>query len=180
MSKQNHLRAFALSASVLVTLCLLPTVFMAQKAPNSVSGAPLKGVDVKLGKNPGGSAAARILTTDSNGEIVVSDLEPGSYYLMVLGPSKSKANANQTTEAVDAIATDNYLVQITGLVGGPLTKEWNGKEKKFVTAQPKITTARATTVGPSYEEKFNFEIGGGSPAPVLKFVVRSKSNISNN
>ena len=178
MSKQNHLRAFILSASALAMLCLLAPHIMAQKAPNSVSGVPLRGIDVKLGKNPGGSAAARTFTTDENGKIVVSDLEPGSYYLIVVGPSKPKTKANQTADGVDAIAADNYLIEITGLVGGPLTKEWNGKEKKFVTVQPNAT-ARATTVAPSYEEKLNFEIGG-SPTPVLFFISRSKSNISSN
>ena len=178
MSKQNPLRAFILSASALAILCLLAPHIMAQKTPNTVSGAPLKGVDVKLGKNPGGSAAARTFTTDGNGKIVVSDLEPGSYYLMVVGPSKPKTKANQTADGGDAIAADHYLVEITGLVGGPLTREWNGKEKKFVTVQPKATT-RATPAAPSYEEKFNFEVGG-SPTPLLIFVTRSKSNISNN
>src|SRR5215210_3931373 len=171
MSKQNHLHTFILSASALAMLCLLATVMMAQKTPNTVSGAPLKGVDVKLGKNPGGNAAARILTTDSNGEIVVSGLEPGSYYLIVLGPSKPKANAKGTAEAGDAISA-NYLVEITGLGEAPLTKEWNGKERKFVAVQPKATT-RATTES-SYEEKFNFEIGV-SATPGLKLAIHSKS-----
>ena len=176
MSKRNHLHAFILSASVLAMLCLLPTVTFAQKTPNTVSGAPLKGVDVKLGRNPGGNAAARTLTTDSNGEIVVSDLEPGSYYVIVLGPSKPKANAERTDQAVDAIPADNYLVEIAGLVGGPVTREWNRQEKKFVVVQPKVSRARS---GPRYEEMFNFEIGG-SPTPMLRLVIRSKSNSSRN
>ena len=41
--------------------------------------APLSGVDVKLGKNPGGILATR--TTDSNGKIDWGVLAKGSYYL---------------------------------------------------------------------------------------------------
>ena len=176
MSKRRTVSVTVLSAFALTMICLLSVVITAQKGPNSVSGAPLKGVDIKLGKNPGGNAAARTLTTDSNGKIVLSGLEPGSYYLMVVGPSKPKTDANRTAVVVDA-AADNYLVEITGLADGPLSREWNAKEKKFV--KPANATARATTA-PSYEDKINFEIASGSPVPVLTFIIKSKSNISNN
>jgi Carboxypeptidase regulatory-like domain len=48
------------------------------------AGAPLKGVDVKLGKNPGGGAAAR--TTNAEGKIDFGVLPAGSYYLIVSAP----------------------------------------------------------------------------------------------
>lgn len=173
MSKQNTVPASILSAFALATLCLLAAVIAAQKSPNTVSGAPLKGVDIKLGENPGGIAAAR--TTDENGKIDLSDLPQGSYYLLVIGPSKQQKAANGG--AVGVVDADNYRVEITGAVGGVTVRGWDPKRKKFfalLNAQSKAA--------PVYTEKIDFEIGPPTnpPTPVFTTIIRSKSNISNN
>lgn len=49
------------------------------------AGAPLKGVDVKLGKNPGGSVAAR--TTDDNGQVDFGVVPRGTYTLELTAPA---------------------------------------------------------------------------------------------
>ncbi|HEV2575780.1 MAG TPA: hypothetical protein VGU25_01100 [Acidobacteriaceae bacterium] len=45
----------------------------------ALAGAPLKGIDVKLGKNPGGGCAAR--TTDANGQADFGLWPKGDYTL---------------------------------------------------------------------------------------------------
>lgn len=74
-------------------LCLL-------MALSITAGAPLKGVDVKLGRNPGGTM--RTVTTGPNGEVKLGKLEAGTYTI-TLGDGSVR-------EAVD--------VQIDGLARG--------------------------------------------------------------
>ncbi|HEY1805217.1 MAG TPA: hypothetical protein VGG45_12155 [Terracidiphilus sp.] len=62
---------------------IVPAVALmfAMAAHNAFCGAPLKGVDVKLGKNPGGGCAAK--TTDSTGEVNFGVWPKGSYTVNV-------------------------------------------------------------------------------------------------
>ncbi len=63
---------------------LLASVALSLFAQAALAGAPLKGVDVKLGKNPGGGCAAR--TTDAAGHAnfgVQPTLPRGVVYTLV-------------------------------------------------------------------------------------------------
>ena len=146
----------------------LASIAVAQKTPNSTTGAPLKGVDVKLGKNPGGSPASR--TTDGNGQINWGAQEAGSYFVEMVPPSRPN-----TAGADDA---KYYVVEITGanIVGGKKRMAWEIAKQQFVS--PIDKTAR--TAAPVYSLQLQFEVGSGTPAPVLTTIVKSRSNITNN
>jgi hypothetical protein len=179
MSKRNTISAFILLISAVATLCLLAAVITAQKGMNTTTGAPLKGVDVKLGRNPGGGAAARTLSSDSDGKINLGSLTPGSYSLEVIPPSKEKL-------AALGEGAEYFVVDVSGpsVVGGTQRMAWEVKKQKFVappaqSAQSaQSATARATTT-PVYSAKFQFEITG-SPAPVQIKIIKSHSNALNN
>jgi hypothetical protein len=131
-------------------------------ASAAYAGAPLKGVDVKLGKNPGGSPAAR--TTNADGKIDLGVLSAGSYYLIVDAPKSADVNKEPDAQ-----------IEIHGANGGTIKKRWSYAQKKAfdVTAD-----ATARTGG---EEKILFTSDGGHPVEIAATaVVRSKSNISNN
>jgi hypothetical protein len=161
---------FAVSASilplfVLTLLCLLSPATLAQKSPATVSGAPLKGVDVKLGKNPGGSPAARA-TTDSEGRFNLGIVPAGSYYLILEKPKNGGNSA----------PIKPVLISIKGAVSGLIKVGWN-----FETSKPFNLNTQSTTkaVAP---EKIILESDGHNPLTGIceTAIVKSKSNISNN
>ena len=94
------------------TLSMLLIAFVAL---STYAGAPLKGVDVKLGKNPGGMAASRM--TNSTGKAHFGILPKGSYYLIFSLPKQiSETNARQPARPLHA------LITVEGPVGGPIQK----------------------------------------------------------
>ncbi len=126
------------------------------------AGAPLKGVDVKLGKSPGGGASAR--TTNADGKIDFGVLPAGSYYLMVDAP-----------KGADVTKEPDVQIEIHGAKSGTIRKRWSYAQKKAfdVTAD-----ATARTGG---EEKILFTSDGSHPIEIAATaVVRAKSTISNN
>ena len=77
----------------------------------AIAGAPLKGVDVKLGKRPGGQMASR--TTDRGGNFDFGVLPKGNYRIALAFPQGKHGSA------ADAVM---MTLAIKGPVGGAVTK----------------------------------------------------------
>jgi hypothetical protein len=130
------------------------------------AGAPLKGVDVKLGKNPGGSPAAR--TTNAEGKLDLGVLPAGSYYLIISAP-----------KGTDVTRDPEAQIEIKGATGGTIKKRWDYAKKKAFDAPPADSSARAAA--PIGEEKIIFTSDGSHPIEIAaSATLKSKSNISNN
>jgi hypothetical protein len=151
--------------NLLMVLCSL---FVAGIA---YAGAPLKGVDVKLGKNPGGSPAAR--TTDASGKINFGVLPRGSYALEVMTPMPAPPAPGARMEPPMQTA----FVTIEGVGAQPYKVEWNFMMHRPSPVQPPDATARAAQAGPP-PDKIYFDSDGTHPVQVT--IVKSKSNITNN
>jgi hypothetical protein len=134
-------------------LCL----FTLLVAVESHAGAPLKGVDVKLGKNPGGGAAAR--TTRGDGSFDFGVLPEGSYVLAFTMANRRSGRAAAICE-----------IEIHGAKGGSLKVDWDLEKGRR--SYPAAGSARRLG-----EDKIAVTSDGVHP---LKGIVKAKSNISNN
>jgi hypothetical protein len=95
----------------------------------AIGGSPLKGVDVKLGKNPGGGCAAR--TTDAGGKADFGVWPKGNYTLN-FAPADSSAAAAPAASRTQAPASKlvapsptKLHVVITGATGGKLERDFD-------------------------------------------------------
>jgi hypothetical protein len=130
------------------------------------AGAPLKGVDVKLGKSPGGGASAR--TTNAEGKLDLGVLPAGSYYLIISAP-----------KGTDVTRDPEAQIEIKGAMGGTMKKRWDYAKKKAFDAAPADSSARVAA--PIGEETIIFTSDGIHPIEIAaSTIVKSKSNIDNN
>jgi hypothetical protein len=161
----------------LSTLALAALVAFA--AGPSVAGAPLKGVDVKLGKSPGGGLVART-TTDANGAFTFANLPAGSYVLTFDLPAEPRAPAGPAATARGAAAPAAQVTQAKiELVadGKTLAGHWDFEKRSAVDpAQSAAAKGMSAGAGMNVELKNPGRLTGTCEATVVK----SKSNITNN
>jgi hypothetical protein len=90
---------------------VLAGLMFAAAAQSALAGAPLKGIDVKLGKNPGGGCAARI--SDAGGTANFG-VWPKGNYTVTFSAVNVPANAR-------GAKPNNLHVEINGAGGGKIT-----------------------------------------------------------
>jgi hypothetical protein len=140
-------------------------VLLAVAARAETAGAPLKGVDVKLGRNPGGTAL-RTVTTDEFGVARLGTLERGSYYLLIAAPTKP----------ADPVVLS---LEIRGAMPNPTTYRYNRRVGTIVSKNNvTVVSTVAERAKRELPEKIPFDSDGKHP--VMVTIVKSKSNITNN
>src|SRR3984957_20470051 len=121
MTVSNRIASKSLRVAAAATFILL--------AQFAFAGAPLKGIDVKLGKNPGGGCAAR--TTDTGGNADFGVWPKGNYTLefALADSSTAAAPATSRTQApaskLVAPSPTKLHVVITGATGGKLERDFD-------------------------------------------------------
>jgi hypothetical protein len=119
--------------SVLNFLSVAAAMALMLFARLAFAGAPLKGVDVKLGKNPGGGCAAR--TTDAGGKADFG-VWPKGYYTLdfapagstpVSGPAAVPATSRTQAPVAKSPASKLHVV-ITGASGGKVERDLDAGE----------------------------------------------------
>jgi hypothetical protein len=96
-------------------------LFLAQTV---FAGAPLKGIDVKLGKNPGGGCAAR--TTDAGGNADFGVWPKGNYTLEFSAAASNNPATNRTpapNARTAPQAATKLRVVISGAVAGKIERD---------------------------------------------------------
>jgi hypothetical protein len=94
---------------------------------NQVMGAPLKGIDIKLGKNPGGGCTSRTTVASGTGTYTFTNIPDGSYSIYadmpnfgmttVLTVTISPTNLQSTGNnyCVDSVKISTSCAQVTGI-----------------------------------------------------------------
>lgn len=168
-------KATPVSTTATVTVTIMTLALLAALVPGtSQAGAPLKGVDVKLGRPPGGGGAAR--TTDENGKFDFGVVPKGTYYLSValhaVPRNAPPTGAAQRGAGSSDPAPQTCIIELIGADGVAMQIGWDLKNGKRLDA----ANQSAARSGPAGE----IIVDSDGQHPLNGSVVKSKSNITNN
>ncbi|MES2394317.1 MAG: hypothetical protein V4555_21980 [Acidobacteriota bacterium] len=90
-------------------------------AQSAFAGSPLKGIDVKLGKNPGGGCSAR--TTDASGSANFGVWPKGNYTLTFTAPTGGAPAIKTVGNARTAAQPHALHLVITGATTGKIERD---------------------------------------------------------
>jgi len=135
MFKHNTSTSLVQSALILAMVVMICAATAAQKGPTSTTGAPLKGVDVKLSRYGGaqfggGGMSSFRAKTNEKGEFKLGVVPAGKYDLIVSpppdlpetqpgkGPDPMASNLNLSKSNINRLA-----IAIDGVKGGSIKKD---------------------------------------------------------
>ena len=130
-------------------------------AQSALAGAPLKGIDVKLGKNPGGGCAAR--TSDAGGSANFG-VWPKGNYTVTFSAVNVAANAR-------GAKPNNLHVEISGAVEGKITHVLPAATADGLAPIEFVSDGKTPLM---------VKVSDGTGEPVDWARVKSHSNASNN
>ncbi len=130
-------------------------------AQTAFAGSPLKGIDVKLGKSPGGGCSAR--SSDASGNVNFGVWPKGSYTVSLAAVSQP-ANAQSSKQS-------NFKVEISGVVEGRVA---------HVLPAANVDDLEPMTVTSDGKTPLLVKVSDGTGEPVDWARVKSHSNQTNN
>jgi Carboxypeptidase regulatory-like domain len=163
MTKSDRYHMSVISAVALLIFCAFVGAGSAQKGPQGTTGAPLKGVDVKLGKNPGSKPAART-TTDGDGKFSFPVVPAGDY---ILTAELKKEDGHDSAVRYCFISVNEG--------GTKTTRGFDLVQNKAFDAA--IDPAKQAA---SKMKLDNYTVHSDGAHPLNGTIVKSKSNITNN
>jgi hypothetical protein len=175
MTKYEIKRLAAILVLALTAAVTFSTSIFAQKGAQSTTGAPLKGVDVKLGKPPGGSPAARAVTNEK-GNFSLPVVAAGDYMLTVelkRDEPSAVAAGRASTESTEVVKFCYITIDLADGIK---------VERMYDLLQNKAASINTETAGtPVAKVRFEtFIVHSDGKNPINGTIVKSKSNISNN
>jgi hypothetical protein len=108
---------------------------------SAFAGAPLKGVDVKLGKNPGGGCAARVTDADGNADFGVW---PKGDYTLSFSPAPGRSVVHVVVAGAAAGALERDIDAGASARAAPIAFSLNGTTPLKVS----VTSGPSTADGP--------------------------------